>query len=77
MGCDPDVKFQEISGKSLLESVCLEECNDSDIGAGLELIEAIHDAHPEFIRKKDVEGNLPLHIVCLRKNPMEKQHVSF
>ena len=30
----------------------------------LGIIEAIYDAHPEFIREEDSQGQLPLHKLC-------------
>ena len=64
LGCDPNVKFQEVmQGETLLHYAC--QCNygeDTMVAQGI--IEAIYDAHPEFIRMEDNEGKLPLHKIC-------------
>ena len=63
LSCDPRVKFQEVQGQSMLAyAISLEY--EENIGAALEIIEAIHDAHPEFIRREDSQGCLPLHEHC-------------
>ncbi len=67
LGCNPNVKFQELEGQSLLVWVCLQEYNDANIGAVIEMIRVIYDAHPEFIREEDSQGDLPLHCLCKSK----------
>ena len=49
LGCNPDVKLQKCHGQSLLEFACEWEFDDSNIGAGIKIIKAIYDAHPEAI----------------------------
>eukprot|EP00984_Skeletonema_dohrnii_P005575 scaffold1968_cov89-Skeletonema_dohrnii-CCMP3373.AAC.2 len=47
--CDPNVTLQKGEGKTLLRFACLLDYNDSNIHAGIEIIKAIYDAHPEGI----------------------------
>ena len=61
--CDPNVKKQEVHGQSLLVYACSMEY-ESTIGAALEMIEIICDAHPEFVREEDSQRHLPIHKVC-------------
>eukprot|EP00986_Skeletonema_menzelii_P005306 scaffold1900_cov147-Skeletonema_menzelii.AAC.4 len=67
LNCDPNVKFQEIHGQSLLVYACSLEYK-SNIRTALEVIEAICEAHPESIRQEDNEGLLPLHKLCANTN---------
>eukprot|EP00984_Skeletonema_dohrnii_P026387 scaffold15750_cov139-Skeletonema_dohrnii-CCMP3373.AAC.1 len=71
LGCDPNVKFQEVIGESLLHFACGCKYDDSCIKAAHGIIEAIYEANPEFIRKEDREGQLPLHTVCM--NPSQDE----
>ena len=64
LSCDPRVKFQEVvQGESLLHYVCRLNYGKSNKMVALKIIDAIYDAHPEFIRMED-EGKLPLHKFC-------------
>eukprot|EP00984_Skeletonema_dohrnii_P036455 scaffold37457_cov155-Skeletonema_dohrnii-CCMP3373.AAC.2 len=49
LGCDPNVKLQKLRGEFLLYWACRLDYNDSNIEAGIEVIKAIYDAHPEAI----------------------------
>ncbi len=57
LGCDPDVKRQMYEGMSVLEFACDMEFNDSNIGAGIQIIDAIYGAHPEAIEDNRVASD--------------------
>jgi ankyrin repeat protein len=50
LDCDPNVKLQKYRGIfSLLHVACVEDYNESNIEAGIQIIKLIYDAHPEAI----------------------------
>ena len=49
LGCDERVKLQKEGRLSLLAWACFQEYNHENVGAALEMIKAIYDAHPEAI----------------------------
>ena len=53
LGCDPGVKLQICQEMSVLEFACDLEFNDSNIGAGIQIIKTIYDAHPDAIIEDD------------------------
>eukprot|EP00985_Skeletonema_marinoi_P019971 scaffold11644_cov124-Skeletonema_marinoi.AAC.2 len=58
LGCDPKVKFQKIQGAvPPLACACFLEYNDTNIGAAIEVIELIYDAHPEAIEDDAMDFN--------------------
>eukprot|EP00984_Skeletonema_dohrnii_P010078 scaffold3907_cov76-Skeletonema_dohrnii-CCMP3373.AAC.5 len=65
LGCDTNVKFQEaLQGESLLHYACRCEYNKANTEIPIEIIKVLHEANPEFVRKEDSEGRLPLHKIC-------------
>jgi len=58
LGCDPNVKLQKFQGKPLLHVACLGAYNDSNIDAGILVIKAIYDEHPEAIRYNNIASNI-------------------
>ena len=49
LDCDPSVKLQRIRGHSLLRWACKRGYDDSNVEAGVQIINAIYDAHPDAI----------------------------
>jgi ankyrin repeat protein len=59
LDCDPNVKLQKFEETmSLLHYACLEEYNDSNIEAGIQIIKVIYDAHPEAIEDNEITSNV-------------------
>jgi hypothetical protein len=59
LGCNPNVTSQQFEWlRSLLYFACHREYNDSNIQAGIQIIEVIYDAHPEAIEKNDFASNI-------------------
>eukprot|EP00985_Skeletonema_marinoi_P011264 scaffold5334_cov74-Skeletonema_marinoi.AAC.2 len=58
LGCDPNVKLQKFQGKPLLHVACLGAYNDSNIDAGILVIKAVYDEHPEAIRYCNIASNI-------------------
>jgi len=62
LGCDPNVKLQKdqgtVSAASLLHVACKGAYNDSNIDAGILVIKAIYDEHPEAIRDNNIASNI-------------------
>eukprot|EP00985_Skeletonema_marinoi_P020627 scaffold12330_cov83-Skeletonema_marinoi.AAC.6 len=56
--CDPNVKFQKMSERSLLEFACQGEFNDKTIEAALKVIKLIYDVHPEAIESNRIASNI-------------------
>eukprot|EP00984_Skeletonema_dohrnii_P026889 scaffold16282_cov77-Skeletonema_dohrnii-CCMP3373.AAC.2 len=57
--CDPTVKFQKKRGRmSLLHCACFMEYNDSTVDAGIQIIQAIYDAHPKAIEEDCIASNI-------------------
>eukprot|EP00984_Skeletonema_dohrnii_P031478 scaffold24019_cov159-Skeletonema_dohrnii-CCMP3373.AAC.3 len=57
--CDPTVKFQKKRGRmSLLHCACFMEYNDSTVDAGIQIIKAIYDAHPEAIEEDCIASSI-------------------
>ena len=57
---DPNVKLQKLNGLSLLHLAC-REYNDSNIEAGIQVIKAIYDAHPEAIEGDEMVSDHDYH----------------
>ena len=73
--CDPNVKFQDLQSQSLLAyAVSLEY--EANIEDALEIINVICDANPDFIRKEDNDGQLPLHKLCANRSRDETTTVA-
>jgi hypothetical protein len=59
LDCDPYVKLQNFEETiSLLHYACLEEYNDSNIEAGIQVVKVIYDAHPEAIEDNEITSNI-------------------
>eukprot|EP00984_Skeletonema_dohrnii_P008978 scaffold3366_cov129-Skeletonema_dohrnii-CCMP3373.AAC.7 len=58
LDCDPNVKLQKLRRMSLLRVACVLESEDSNIHAGIEVIKAIYDAHPEGIEDNIIASNI-------------------
>eukprot|EP00984_Skeletonema_dohrnii_P012842 scaffold5242_cov107-Skeletonema_dohrnii-CCMP3373.AAC.1 len=58
LDCDPNVKLQKVDGCSLLHLACVLEYEDSNILAGIEVVKAIYDAHPEAIEDDYVVSDI-------------------
>ena len=58
LGCDPNVKLQKLRGEFLLYWACRLDYNDSNIEAGIEVIQAIYDAHPEAIEDNSISSTI-------------------
>eukprot|EP00984_Skeletonema_dohrnii_P023521 scaffold12609_cov132-Skeletonema_dohrnii-CCMP3373.AAC.6 len=58
LGCDPYVKLQKVNRMSLLHFACQRNYNDSNIEAGIQIIKAIYDAHPEAIEDNNIASNI-------------------
>ena len=58
LDCDPNVKAQTFQGMSLLRYVCVQEYNDSNIEAGIQMIKVIFDAHPEAIEDNRITTDI-------------------
>jgi ankyrin repeat protein len=59
LNCDPNVTSQQFQWlRSLLHFACRREYNDSNIEAGIQVIEVIYDAHPETIENNDFASNI-------------------
>ena len=63
LDCDPNVmlqKFQIVDGQrcSLLHYACLQEYDDSNIEAGIQVMKVIYDAHPEAIEDNEMTSNI-------------------
>jgi len=57
--CNPSVIFQKIRGtESLLHVACRVDYTDSNINAGIEVIKAIYDAHPEAIEENRIASSI-------------------
>ena len=49
LDCDPNVKLQKAEERSLLQVACSDDYNDTNIDAGMKMIEVIYDSHPAAI----------------------------
>ena len=58
LDCDPNQKLKQLRGRSLLYYACRNQYNDSNIGAGIQMIETIFDAHPEAIGNTRMVDNI-------------------
>ena len=58
LDCDPNQKLKQCQGVSLLGYACGRQYNDSRIGAGIQMIEAIFDAHPEAIEDITISADI-------------------
>jgi len=59
LDCDPNVKLQRLNGtRSLLRYACDADYIDSNLDAGIQVIEAIFDAYPEAIEDDDMVSNI-------------------
>ncbi len=59
LDCDPDVKLQKVRGRlSLLHVACEREYIDSNIEAGIQVIEVIYDAYPEAIENNEISSDI-------------------
>ena len=58
LDCDPNVKLQKYRGRSLLRFACRAEYNDSNIEAGIQIIGAIYDVHPEAIEQRRIATDI-------------------
>jgi len=58
LGCDPNVKLQKLRGEFLLYWACRLDYTDSNIHAGIEVIQAIYDAHPEAIEDNSIASDI-------------------
>ena len=58
LDCDPGVKLQKLEGKSLLHFAYLRDFNDSNIEAGMQVIGAIYDSHPEAIYDNNISPHI-------------------
>ena len=56
--CDPNVKLQKCRGRSLLHYSCRRTYNDSNVGAALQIIEAIYGACPEAIEDNRMASDI-------------------
>ena len=56
--CDPNQALIEIGGKSLLQHYCYMRYDDSSIEAGVQMIKALFDAHPEAIEGDRIASNI-------------------
>jgi ankyrin repeat protein len=62
LDCDPNVKLQKFRGRfSPLHVACVEDNNDSNIEAGIQVIKVIYDAHPEAIEDNEITPNIHLY----------------
>ena len=68
LDCDPNQKLIQFQGASLLHFVCGQQFNDSDIEAGIQMINVIFSAHPASVNSEDNDGRMPLHSLCLNKH---------
>eukprot|EP00984_Skeletonema_dohrnii_P002167 scaffold745_cov71-Skeletonema_dohrnii-CCMP3373.AAC.1 len=58
LDCDVNVKLQMVDGLSLLSFACKREYSDSNIEAGIKVIKAIYDAHPEAIEDYEMVADI-------------------
>eukprot|EP00984_Skeletonema_dohrnii_P023419 scaffold12513_cov103-Skeletonema_dohrnii-CCMP3373.AAC.6 len=58
LDCDPNVKLQILVGMSLLHFACLRKYSDSTIDAGILVINALYDAHPEAIEDNAIASEV-------------------
>ena len=56
--CDPNVKLQKKGGKSPLHYACHLDYNDSNIEAGIEVIQVIYDFYPEAIEDNTITSTI-------------------
>ena len=54
LDCDPDLKLKRLQGKSLLQYACMLPYNGSTIGAAIQVIKVLFDAHPEAIENNQI-----------------------
>jgi len=59
LDCDPSVTQQKLRGKSLLHVACQQDYNDSNIDAGILVINALYDAHPKAIEYSSFAAKVP------------------
>ena len=57
LDCDPNQKYAQFEGKSLLHFACEREFDDSNIKAGIQVIKIIYDAHPEAIEDNRIASD--------------------
>ena len=57
LDCDPNQKLIKYRGGSLLQCACSREYNDSNIKAGIQIINVIFDAHPEAIEDYELTSH--------------------
>ena len=58
LDCDPNEKLKQCHGQSLLRVACGRKYNDSNIEAGIGMIETLYDAHPEAIESTRMAANI-------------------
>ena len=58
LDCDPNEKLKQCHGQSLLHYACDEEYNETNVEAGIQMIETIFDAHPEAIEDNRITANI-------------------
>ena len=58
LGCDPNIKLKQCQRRSLLHYACDEEYNETNVEAGIQMIETIFDAHPEAIEDNRITANI-------------------
>ena len=58
LGCDPNQRLIQVEGMSLLQYACVQQYNDSNVEAAIEMIKIIYDAHPEAIEDNMIAANI-------------------
>eukprot|EP00984_Skeletonema_dohrnii_P029622 scaffold20381_cov75-Skeletonema_dohrnii-CCMP3373.AAC.1 len=56
--CDPNVKLQKVGGKSPLHYACHLDYNDSNIEAGIEVMQVIYDFYPDAIEDNTITSTI-------------------
>ena len=74
--CNPDQKLIQFEGKSLLHFACVMGYDDSSIGAGIQIIKILFDAHPASVHSVDSGGNMPLHSLCASDNDVGESEMA-
>ena len=58
LDCDPNQKYAQFEGKTLLHFACEREFDDSNIEAGIQVIKIIYDPHPEAIEDNRIASDI-------------------
>ena len=58
LNCDPNQKLIQAKGISLLHYACAQQYTDSNIGAAIQIIKILFDAHPEAIENNRIAANI-------------------